>query len=127
MEAFVEKLADQNQILFDKGENNPDADKTIHIQTANNILQQVSATEFEAKTGLPGKYRQQSAKYKEAAEKRNKWAHETEYEFARLLLSDQYQDPVRNAKLETEHYTKLLLWLYDKETLQEMADVVADV
>ncbi len=85
----------------------------------------MSIREFEKKVDLSGKYRQEFENYTETAEARPLWPHESESEFARLLLSDQFQDPVRNKDLQTEHWAKLLLWTYGKETLEEMAHIVA--
>lgn len=78
-------------------------------------------------TGLSSDYRLAVVEYKKIVEARRKWAHESENEFARLLLSEQFQDPLQNSEHNTPYWTKLLLWTYNKETLQEMAAVVANV
>ncbi len=62
---------------------------SIFRPPANDILQQMSVREFEKKIDLSGKYRQALENYKETAEARPLWPHESESELARLLLSDQ--------------------------------------
>lgn len=87
----------------------------------------MSVRKFEKKIDLSGKYRREFENYTETAEARPLWARESEFEFAHLLSSDEFQDPVRNKDLHIEHWTKLLLWTYGKETLEEMAHIVAGV
>ncbi|KAK4695888.1 hypothetical protein P7C71_g1942, partial [Lecanoromycetidae sp. Uapishka_2] len=125
MEKVVEKISKKQKITFKKGKNDSNADKTRLMDATNKILKKVTAQDFEKKTGLHKDYRTDLAKYEQLVDKRRVWAHETENEFAYLLLSDQFQGE-KKAELNTEHWARLLLWVYDKANLQEMAAVVED-
>lgn len=65
--------------------------------------------------------------YRKFVEARREWAHETNDEFARLLLSDQFQDEPFKTEQNVKQWEKLLLWVSGKDALQEMAESVEKV
>ncbi|KAK3178474.1 hypothetical protein OEA41_000610 [Lepraria neglecta] len=124
-ENFVEKLSKEQKISMKKGKNDPEANKIRLMDTTNKILKKLSAQNFKAKTGLEPSFRASLSRYGTIVDQRRACAHGTENEFARLLLSDQFKR--KNQELNVDHWAKMLLWVYEKKTLEEMANVVANV
>lgn len=87
------------------------------------ILKNNTVQDFEQKTGLASKFRDDFVKHEGYVDDRRTWAHQTENQFAYLLLSDQFQE--KEQELNTKHWEELLLWTYEKDTLEEMAAVMA--
>ncbi|MCJ1453394.1 hypothetical protein MMC28_003741 [Mycoblastus sanguinarius] len=88
------------------------------------LLKTSTAQDFQKKTGLEPSYRESLKNYEKIVDARCAWAHESENEFARLLLSEKFQENAQ--RLNVGHWKKLLLWVYEKDTLEEMADLFAD-
>ena len=108
-----------------KGKNDPEADKMRLMDATNKILKKLSAQNFKAKTGLEPSFRASLSSYGTIVDQRRAWTHETENEFARLLLSDQFKR--KKQELNVDHWAKMLLWVHEKNTFEETADVVANV
>lgn len=110
-----------------KGKNDPLHDKTKYMNAAAALLDKVKAIDFEKKTGLDPAFRVFLGDYRKYVEARREWAHETNDEFARLLLSDQFQEEPFRTEENVKQWEKLLLWVSGKDTLQEMAESVERV
>ncbi len=104
------------------GTKNEHADRTQRMATASAIVNKITEQNWKDKTKLSVAYRRDLQEYTEYALNRRKWAHESNNEFAKLLLQPYFQE---NAQLfNVEHWAKLLLWVDGKDTLEEMADQV---
>ncbi|CAF9941497.1 hypothetical protein IMSHALPRED_002750 [Imshaugia aleurites] len=117
---FVKKLSYKQKEA--KGKNDPLHDSTKYMNAAATLLKNLTAQDFKQRTGLDPAYRVFLEHYRKFIEARREWAHETNNEFARLLLSDQFLEEPFRTKENVEQWEKLLLWVSGKETLQEMAD-----
>lgn len=130
MTKFVEKLSIKQKVNIPKeakGKNDPLHDKTKYMKAAATLFDKFSAQDFKQRTGLDPAYRAFLGNYRKIIEARRAWAHETDDEFARLLLSDQFREEPFRTEENVEQWEKLLLWVSGKETLQEMANAVAEV
>ena len=103
------------------------AHHNTRISQCKSILDTVSAQEFTQQTGLPPQYLKTLAAYEDIIQERNKACHNTECEFARILLSRQFRDPVMAQKWKCERWSTLLLWVTGYDTLEEMKKVSDDV
>ena len=121
---YVEKLEGMSGKKVDqaaKGKNDPDHDKKSKMSRSKMLLDNISAQNFTQCTGLPPKYRETITAFEEIVEKRNEACHETGFDFARLLLSIQFTDPVTSELFNCAHWSTLLLWVEGYTTLEEMA------
>lgn len=114
---------DQAQLALDS--RHRDVDRTISDYHERNFG--CEAQDFKNKTGLDPSYRVFLEDYRKFVEARREWAHETNDESARLLLSDQFQDEPFKTEQNVKQWEKLLLWVSGKDTLQEMAESVEKV
>ena len=87
------------------------------------ILDNISAQDFTQQTGLPARYRKTVAAYEDIVEGRNNTCHNTQFEFARLLLTRQFKDPVMAREWNCDHWSTLLLWVTGYATLEDMKKV----
>ena len=95
MTSFVKKLSVKQKVHIPqeaKGKNNPLHDNTKYVNAASTLFNKYSAQEFKDRTGLDPAYRILLQNCRKFVEARHKWAHETDDEFARLLLSRQFQE-----------------------------------
>ncbi len=120
LEAMLGKKGIQ---VAEKGENDPAHDRKSKMSRSKTILDNISAQVFTQRTGLPSSYRKTIAAFEDIVEERNKVCHETGFEFARLLLTKQFKDPVVAQKFNCPHWSALLLWVTGYATLEEMAAV----
>ena len=109
-----------------KGENDPAHDQKSDMSRSKTVLDNISAQVFTQQTGLPPSYRNTIAAFEDILKKQNTVCHETGFEFARLLLTKQFKDPVMAQKFNCKHWSALLLWVTGYTTLEEMA-AVADI
>ena len=121
---FIEKLEtlpDENGIsTAEKGENlAADAQNS----RSEYILDNISAQDFTQQTSLPARYRKTLAAYEDIVEKRNKACHDTQFEFARLLLTRQFRDPAMAREWNCDHWSTLLLWVTGYTSLEDMKKV----
>lgn len=95
---FIEKLEalpDKNGVqVAAKGGSVAAHDQKPKILRSNFVLDNISAQVFTQRTGLPASYRKTIAAFEAIVEERNKACQDTEFEFARLLLTRQFKDPV---------------------------------
>ena len=128
---FVEKLEallDKNGVqVAEKGENIAAHNQNPKISQAKYILDNISPQAFTQRTGLHPAYRKIIAAFEDIVEERNKACHDTEFEFARLLLRRQFKDPVMAEKWNCDHWAALLLWVTGYASLKDMAAVANDV
>ena len=128
---FIEKLEafpDKEDIpAAEKGENITALAPNSELSQSEYILDNFSAQDFTQRTGLPARYRKTIAAFEDIIEERNKACHDTEFEFARLLLTRQFKDPVMAHKWDCEHWSALLLWVSGYATLEDMKKVSNDV
>ena len=125
LDAFVVELAKRQNILMPAGTNNENADRTQRMATASAIVNKITEQNWKDKTKLSVSYRKDLEDYTHYAVQRRKWAHESENAFAKLLLAPYFQD--NSQVFNVDHWAKLLLWVYRKDTLKEMADEVPPV
>ena len=122
---YVEKLEamleEKGVEVAAKGENDPAHDQKSEMSRSKTVLDNISAQEFTQRTGLPPSYQKTIAAFENIFEERNTVCHETGFEFARLLLTRQFKDPVMAKKFNCEHWSALLLWVTGYATLEEMA------
>ena len=102
-------------------------DQNPEISQAKYILDNISPQAFTEGTGLPPAYRKTIAAFEDIVEERNKACHDTEFEFARLLLRRQFKDPVIAHEWNCDHWAALLLWVTGYASLKDMAAVANDV
>ena len=119
LDAFIVELANRHDILMPAGTNNENADRTQRMATASAIVNKITEQNWKDKTKLPVAYRKDLEEYTNHALKRRKWAHESENAFAKLLLTPYFQE--NSQFFNVDHWAKLLLWVYRKHTLEEMA------
>ena len=128
---FAEKLesmlAKKGVPKVEKGTSAPGHDRKNKMSRSKNILDNISAQTFEQRTGLSSKYRETMANFENIVEKRNDAVHDTQFQFARLLLKRQFRDPVNANKHDCAHWAGLLLWVTGYETLEAMAAVAREV
>lgn len=130
MTGFVKKLSVKQKVNLPneaKGQNDPLHDSTKYMNAASTLFQKFTAQEFKERTGLDPAYRVFLGNYRKFIEARREWAHETNEELARLLLSRQFQEEPFRTKENVEQWEKLLLWVSGKESLEEIVDAVAKV
>ena len=124
---FAEKmesmLAKKGVQMVEKSTSDPGHDRKSKMSRSKNILDNISAQTFTQRTGLPPKYRDTMANFELIVEKRNDAVHDTQFQFARLLLKRQFKDPVNANKHDCAHWAGLLLWVTGYETLEDMAAV----
>lgn len=122
---FVEKLEvmlrKKSVEVAAKGGNDPAHDKKSKISRSKTVLDNISAQLFTQRTGLPPSYRKTIAAFDDIVEERNTICHETGLDFARLLLTKQFQDPANWQIFDCEHWSTLLLWVTGYATLEDMA------
>ena len=126
---FVDKLEPmlgKKSTRAEKSRNAPGHDHKSRMSRAKHVLDNISAQLFTKRTGLPEKYRRTIAAYDEIVEARNEVVHDTEFEFARLLLRPHFRDPVIAQTFNCDHWHTLLLWVTGYSSLEDMA-AVADV
>lgn len=109
-----------------KGRSKAGYDQKSKIAQAKVMLDGISPQAFTKATGLEPGFRKIVADYEELVEARNKVVHDTEFEFARLLLRPQFRDPVVAAKYNCERWSKLLLLVTGYSSLKEMAAVARE-
>ncbi len=128
---FVEKmelmLAKKGVQMVEKGGSTSGYDRKSKMSRSKNILDNISAQTFTQRTGLEPQYRDTIANFETIVETRNDAVHETQFQFARLLLKRQFKDPVNANKHNCDHWSRLLLWVTGYETLEDMAAVAAQV
>ena len=78
---------------------------------------------FTKRTGLDLSFRKTIPAFADITEERNSTVHETGCDFARILLTEQFQDPATAQRWNCPHWTTLLLWVTGYSTLEEMAAV----
>ena len=128
MTSFVKKLSVKQKVnIPQEAKNNPLHDNTKYMNAASTLFNKYPAQEFKDRTGLDPAYRILLQNYRKLVEARHKWAHETDDEFARLLLSRQFQEEPFKTEEHVEQWGKLLLWVTGKDSLEEIADTVAQV
>ena len=124
---YVEKLevmlGEKGVEVAAKGENDPAHDQKSEMSRSKTVLDNISAQVFTQRTGLPPSYRKTIAAFEDIIEEQNTVCHETGFEFARLLLTKQFKDPVIAQKFNCDHWSALLLWVTGYATLEEMAAV----
>ena len=128
---YIEKL----EALPDKdgippaaqGENATTHEQNSKPSQSQYILDNLPAQDFTQRTGLPSTYLKTIAAFEDIIEARNKACYDTEFEFARLLLTRQFRDPVMAQEWNCEHWSKLLLWVTGYATLEDMARVARSV
>ena len=115
--------AQRNEVCHDT-----EFDRKSEISRSKHILDNISAQDFTQRTGLPAKYRETIAVFSDIVDaRRNEVCHDTEFEFARLLLTRQFKDPVNAQLWNCDHWALLLLWITGYTTLEDMAAVANDV
>ena len=128
---FIEKLEaltdKKGPPTAEKGENVTPYAPNSEISQSEHILDNIPAQVFTQRTGLPARYRKTIAAFEDIVEERNKACHDTEFEFARLLLRKQFKDPVVAQKFNCDHWSALLLWVTGYASLKDMAAVANDV
>ena len=97
------------------------------MQRAKYIFDNISAQVFTKRTRLPASYRKPIAAFEEIVEGRNQVVHDTEFEFAYLLLRKQFRDPVNAQKFNCHHWSTLLLWVTGYNSLKDLAAVAKEV
>ena len=97
------------------------------ISRSKHILDNISAQVFTQRTGLPIAYRKTVGAFEDIVEARKQVCYDTEFEFARLLLTRQFKDPVIAQKFNCDHWAPLLLWVTGYATLEDMAAVANNV
>ena len=124
---YVEKLeailGEKGVEVAAKGGNDPAHDWKSKMSRSETVLDNISAQVFTQRTGLLPSYRKTIAAFEDIFEKRNTVCHETGFEFARLLLTKQFKDPVTSQNFNCDHWSALLLWVTGYATLEEMAAV----
>ena len=120
LEAMLGKKGVQ---VVEKGENNPAHNRKSTMSRSKTVLDNISAQVFTQRTGLPSSYRKTIAAFEDIVEERNKVCYETGFEFARLLLTKQFKDPVVAQKSNYPQWSALLLWSTGYATLEDMAAV----
>ena len=124
----LEALSDKNGVqVAEKSKNIAAHNQNPEISQAKYILDNVSPQAFTQRTGLPPAYRKAIAAFEDIVEERNKACHDTEFEFARLLLRRQFKDPVIAHEWNCDHWAALLLWVTGYASLKDMAAVARDV
>ena len=122
---FVEKLEvmlrKRGVQIVAKGGNDKAHDRKSKMSRSRMVLDNISAQNFTKCTGLPPKYRDTITAFERIVEKRNDTRHETQFDFARLLLSRQFTDPATAVLFNCDHWSNLLLWVTGYPTLEEMA------
>ena len=128
---FVEKLeamlGEKRIRTAEKSANDPAHDRKTKMSQATTVLDNMSSQVFTKRTGLDSSYRKTIAAFADIVDQRNSICHETGFEFARLLLTKQFQDPVVAQKFNCPHWSALLLWVTGYPTLEDMAAVANDV
>lgn len=109
-----------------KGASKAGYDQKSKIAMVKDMLDSISPQAFTKATGLEPSFRRTFDDHEEIVEIRKKVAHDTEFEFARLLLRPQFRDPVVAQKLNCEHWSKVLLWVSGYSSLKEMAAVARE-
>ena len=105
MTGFVKKLSMKQKVNIPseaKGKNDPLHDSTKYMNAASTLFDKFTAEEFKKRTGLDPAYRVFLGNYRKFIEARREWAHETDEEFARLLLSRQFQEEPFRTKENVE-------------------------
>ena len=74
------------------GKNDTLYDSTKYMNVATTLFEKFTVQEFKERIGLDSAYRVFLGDYRKFIEARHKWAHETDDEFARLLLFRQFQE-----------------------------------
>ena len=128
---YVEKLeamlGEKGIQTAEKGANDPAHDRKSKMSQAKTVLDNISPQVFTKRTGLDSSYRKTIAAFADTVDQRNSICHETGFEFARLLLTEQFQDPVMAQKWNCPHWSALLLWVTGYPTLEDMAAVANNV
>ena len=124
LEAFPDK---EDIPAAEKGENITALAPNSELSQSEYILDNISAQDFTQRTGLPPHYRKTLATHEDIIEEQNKACHDTGFEFARLLSTRQFKDPVMAHKWDCEHWSTLLLWVTGYATLEDMKKVTNDV
>ena len=132
MTKFIRKL---EVLLGKKGLSGPEKgtsvkghDRKSEMSRSKHVLDNISAQDFTQHTGLPAKYRETIAVFSDIVDaRRNEVCHDTEFEFARLLLTRQFKDPVNAQLWNCDHWALLLLWVTGYTTLEDMAAIANDV
>ena len=102
-------LGKEGKQVAEKGEKNPAHNPKPKMSRSKPILDDISTQVFTQRTGLPLSYRKTLAAFEDIVEERNKVCHETGFEFARLLLTKQFKDPVMAQNFDCPHWSTLLL------------------
>ena len=119
MTSFVTKLSIKQKVIIPrdaKGKNDALHDSTRRMNAASALFEKYKPQEFKDRTGLDPAYRVFLVNYRKIIEARRAWAHETDEEFARLLLSRQFKEEPFRTRENVEQWEKLLLWVKGKES-----------
>ena len=130
MTSFVTKLSIKQKVIIPKdakGKNDPLHDSTKYMNAASTLFEKYKPQESKDRTGLDPAYRIFLGSYRKIIEARHAWVHETDEEFARLLLSRHFKEEPFRTTENVEQWEKLLLWVKGKESLEEVANAVAKV
>lgn len=93
------------------------------MNAASKVLEKVSKQDFKIKVGLDPEFRHDIERLSQGLEESGGWAFENE--FAHLLLSPQFQRDKQ--RFDVDHWANLLIWVYDKNSLEEMAAAFEDL